>query len=915
MPQNPTNHTRCFQPKCPSPSLLCVSEVRFMSACYKNYTSQWRAITDKNMDKFVSTLRREIDRLPSLPNYKDLQSALNRAKTNSLGRIKPKTNVNRESPELERLKCLLGESLLTLQKCPSSENILKTKTLDYEVREARAKQESKEMTAFLDQLENLHQISKMRLFYKKVKGKTKNKQNPTYVIHDPKTPLKNPTFSTNKMEFLNFWKEYYENIFKTTDLPDYQPPSNASPISSFDKPLTIVEVQSAINSVSSHKRHKAPGFDEITNEDLRFINNINPSIIFIILKNIWETEKCPLEFKRCLIHVIPKPSKAKTRKDHRFQKNYRPIALLSTLRKLYEIILTDRIINNVLLSEHQFGFRQKRSTIDCLFLLRELTLEARYCLPGKRGGRGPQKLYAAFLDFKGAFDNVPRELVWEKLQNRFGICGKLLRNLVELFSDVRGQALLHGSLTPQFNISKGVVQGSVLGPVLFILFIDDLLEELQRSGYGFPFFDNIISVLAYADDLTLLCHNAPGLRKLLLISQAWANRNSMSFGVDKCYVVIFNSLSKQERQIFKLNENYLETRYPPSSDLYLGHTISDNITVTKIFEKTNLPIKLKPHFRSKPYPNYLSLLKSKFRRARAGTLLLNPETQILQPNISIHLFKSITRSTLLYACEATDFDCDQLLSLEKLQSVTLRRILNLDKRCPKALVRLVTGVEPLEARFNLHKLMYFVKLAKSNKSSLLHAVHNRRMTDFGATPLGFHHTIYNLLIKYGLTNLWEMPKDASVLELKSQIKAAIWRYHWEKDLIISKACHTPLSKIFLSNINFKLENVYYKPHELMCSLKTIHLPRSAASRALRFWTTPIRNRTSTCGLTTEDLPRHLFFACSKSAERVRKFKNMNDLGDLFLPGTLNTFLRSLIGDKILLRNFHEMLSDLDFPRF
>ena len=84
---------------------------------------------------------------------------------------------------------------------------------------------------------------------------------------------------------------------------------------------------------------------------------------------------------------------------------------------------------------------------------------------------------------------------------------------------MRGEALLHGSLTPQFNISKGVVQGSVLGPVLFILFIDDLLEELQRSGYGFPFFDNIISVLAYADDLTLLCHNAPGLRKLLLIYQ------------------------------------------------------------------------------------------------------------------------------------------------------------------------------------------------------------------------------------------------------------------------------------------------------------------------------------------------------------------------------------------------------------
>ena len=154
------------------------------------------------------------------------------------------------------------------------------------MREERAKEESRQMLAFLDSIEELHQLSKMRLFYKKVKGKTKSHQKLTYVTHDPKTPVQNPSFSTNKMEFLTFWKEYFVKIFEATDLPDYHPPSNAPPVACFDKPLTIAEVERAIYSVSSRKRNKAPGLDEITNEDLRFINDFNPSIIFIILKNI-----------------------------------------------------------------------------------------------------------------------------------------------------------------------------------------------------------------------------------------------------------------------------------------------------------------------------------------------------------------------------------------------------------------------------------------------------------------------------------------------------------------------------------------------------------------------------------------------------------------------------------------------------
>ena len=297
--------------------------------------------------------------------------------------------------------------------------------------------------------------------------------------------------------------------------------------------------------------------------------------------------------------------------------------------------------------------------------------------------------------------------------------------------------------------------------------------------------------------------------------------------------MIFNSLSKKPGPIFRLGKYFLETHYPPISDLYLGYSISDRITTTKLAVRTTISINLKPHFRKKPNPNYLRLLKSKFRRARAGTLLINPETNILQPTISIQLYKSITRSTLLYACEITDFDCDQILSLEVLQSDTLRCMLNLDKRCPKAIVRLVTGIEPLEARFNLHKIMYYLKLSRSENRGLLNMVQKRRKTAFGATPLGFHHTCYNLLKKYRIFSLWDDSTTIPIEDLKIQVKSVIWRHHWEHDLKLAKAYHTPLSNILLTKIRPHTVKELSKPHFLLSSLKALNLPRSTISKALR----------------------------------------------------------------------------------
>ena len=224
------------------------------------------------------------------------------------------------------------------------------------------------------------------------------------------------------------------------------------------------------------------------------------------------------------------------------------------------------------------------------------------------------KLYAAFLDFMGAFDRVPRALVWDKLCSKFGVKGKLLRVIVDLFTDTNARAMVNGYLTRNFPIESGVLQGSVLGPTLFLLFIDDLLDELQTSTLGIPMLDFVLSVLAFADDVTLLSLAKKNLQEHFNICGRWAKRNGMLFGLDKCFVLVFNSKSKKPQELpsFYLpgidnKPHPLPSFFPDKNDeLYLGYNPTDLITRTKIDESSVRPLSQMPNFRKKPHPQNIS---------------------------------------------------------------------------------------------------------------------------------------------------------------------------------------------------------------------------------------------------------------------------------------------------------------------
>ena len=189
-------------------------------------------------------------------------------------------------------------------------------------------------------------------------------------------------------------------------------------------------------------------------------------------------------------------------------------------------------------------------------MLHELFLEYRFYKVGPRGGIYKRTLYFCFLDLKKAFDTVPRNILFRKLY-KAGIRGKYLRVIQNLFSSNPANVVVDRFLSPEFVINRGVLQGSKLGPVLFNLFINDLLQELNDIDLGAKIGPIHIPVLGFADDIVLISDNPKKLQKLIDICHRWSLKNKMSFNSSKCKVMIFDRTP--ENASFTINDEKLDT--------------------------------------------------------------------------------------------------------------------------------------------------------------------------------------------------------------------------------------------------------------------------------------------------------------------------------------------------------------------
>ena len=187
---------------------------------------------------------------------------------------------------------------------------------------------------------------------------------------------------------------------------------------------------------------------------------------------IWQEEIIPRQWRDGLIVNIVKKG------DREDPGNYRGITLLSVVGKVFCKILNNRLVQCLdkegALHEGQAGFRLNRGCMDNVYTLNEI-------VQGRL--REDKKTYAFFLDIQKAYDTVRLDDLWYKLWD-MGVKGRMWRVIKKMYMSSRSAVLLEGEKSDSFNVDQGVAQGCSLSPILFSVFINDLLKEVEQAELG-----------------------------------------------------------------------------------------------------------------------------------------------------------------------------------------------------------------------------------------------------------------------------------------------------------------------------------------------------------------------------------------------------------------------------------------------
>ena len=411
--------------------------------------------------------------------------------------------------------------------------------------------------------------------------------------------------------------------------------------SMFLTPITQVEI---IDEIKNLRPRKAPGHDNITPKIVQFNADLLTEPLMYIYNLSVETGTVPSSLK--ISKVIPIYKKG----DLHEPSNYRPVSLLSIFDKILEKLIYKRVMSFLnshdILNKNQFGFRRKHSTTLAVLEL----VDTIYQNLDKK-----QIVVGIYLDLKKAFDTVNHEILFKKLQN-YGIRGKTLEWFRSYLTGRKQYTLVNSCKSQCMNINCGVPQGSVLGPLLFLLYVNDINFAVTAE-----------TVKLYADDTNLfisdsnpdeLCKRA---NKTLASLYQWFLANRLSLSFDKTLYSIFQPNKSQDLAEFKLILNNIEIKRE-NCCMYLG-VMLDN--------------KLK-------WKNHIEYIEKKLIKF---TSLFYKIRQKLTPECRKALYYAMIYPHICYAVElyGNASDCS-LHKLQMLQNKILRILQNQGPRYPTVML-------------------------------------------------------------------------------------------------------------------------------------------------------------------------------------------------------------------------------------
>ena len=472
-------------------------------------------------------------------------------------------------------------------------------------------------------------------FWNYIKSRTKNYSN----IGDIKyknTKEEVHVAKTNE-EKAEAFCDYFSSVFTQENEDEFENLQQKNPITEMtDICFNIEDIKQKLKNLNVNK---SAGPDNIHPRILKEACDVLALPLKIIFENSFKQNKLPSDWITANISAIfKKGSKLEVN-------NYRPISLTCICCKIMESMIRDEIfkffINNKFFSKAQFGFIKGRSTVlQLLKILDEWTklLES--------GGQ----IDVIYTDFEKAFDKVPHKRLISKLKS-YGI-NKNVTDWIESFLLLRKQRVkINDSFSEWQKVMSGIPQGSILGPLLFIIYINDLVENCDINS----------KLYLYADDAKLFNYitndmDVENLQKNLNRLTDWSTKWLLKLNIQKCKVISYSSKD------LKTNSEY--------------HIIGNNITypLEKLDFITDLGVTFDRNLKFNIHIN------DKIKKAYSILGIIKRNFKLMTGNAFIQIYKSMVRSHLEYANSVwAPHRVMDIENLERVQKRATKMIYNLKK--------------------------------------------------------------------------------------------------------------------------------------------------------------------------------------------------------------------------------------------
>ena len=516
----------------------------------------------------------------------------------------------------------------------------------------------------------------------------------------------------NENDLPNHINDFFNSVGRTNNI-NFASTSGPHPLPTLVfRPVTLEEIIELIEKINTKKNSSVPNLPTLLLKD--FFLTCPNAIAFIINQCIL-TNNVPSDWKSATIIPIKKTPNCNTVNE------LRPISLLPLPSKILEKIIYKQCIkhltDNQYLDPNQFGFQKNSSTITAIS---EITDDIYESIEKK------QPTIAAFIDFQKAFDKLNHNILLKKLKF-FGFTDSAIKFFKNYLSDRKQITLVNNVKSNSLPITHGVPQGSNVGPLLFLLYINDIGYSIKKCRFKL-FADDTVIYCNSKDINTCKKHIEEDLNNI----NEWCINNNMQINSKKTKIMLFgnrNIVKKNKNVFIRFNNEDLQT---VSSFKYLGFILD---SVLSHNQHTNIIIRNTCH---------------KIFQLRRINPYLNEKTSLM-------IYKSFILPIIEYG--NVIYRTANKKNLEKIQRVqnqALKLCLNLDKDTPTALVHKAANLNTLEERREKATIKFMLTHTKMKKFLDQNDYNiNRRSTTVPKLNIpSYKSTLAKKAISYSGSKLW-----------------------------------------------------------------------------------------------------------------------------------------------------------------